>query len=407
MFFVDSNSNVKVNWSDLILDLNKVKTYNQFCIDSDYYSIIKNIIISLLYEKPIILLDSDFSDDELNSLIGLSRDKLVEFDKYLNNSLHIEDQADLLHKLNKVGANWSITLFTSGTTGLPKKVTHTFESISRFVKISTLNFRSVWGLAFNPTHMAGVQVFFQAVLNGNAMVRLFGLGNELIHSLISEYEITNISATPTFYRMLLPTECIHPNVVRITTGGEIFDDSIRYKLSNLFPNAKVVNVYALTEAGSVLASDGDCFSIKLKYDSFVKVADNEILIHKNLMGQNFEFSGEWYKTGDIVEILSENPLTFKFTHRKNEMINVGGYKVNPKEIEEVILSIPSVKEVKVYAKKNSVLGNIVVADVVRLDDSLDEYIIRLYLKERLQEFKIPRFIKFVDKVIVSRTGKKN
>ncbi len=87
------------------------------------------------------------------------------------------------------------------------------------------------------------------------------------------------------------------------------------------------------------------------------------------------------------------------------MINVGGYKVNPLEVEEYIRSIPKVLDAKVYSKKNSILGNIVCCDVIRENEDLTEAALRDFLQTKLQEYKIPRMIKFVDDIKITRTGK--
>jgi acyl-CoA synthetase (AMP-forming)/AMP-acid ligase II len=119
-----------------------------------------------------------------------------------------------------------------------------------------------------------------------------------------------------------------------------------------------------------------------------------------------EFSTEeWYSTGDLIEILSENPTKFKFVSRKNEMINIGGYKVNPREVEEIICNIPSISNALVYSKQNSVLGNIICCDIVKEDKDLSELNIRKILQYKIQEYKIPRIIRFVDSIESTRTGK--
>ena len=87
------------------------------------------------------------------------------------------------------------------------------------------------------------------------------------------------------------------------------------------------------------------------------------------------------------------------------MINVGGYKVNPTEVEETIREINGVADVRVFAKSNSVLGTIICCEVVRSIPSLDESNIRNQLKTKLQEFKIPRMVRFVDALSTTRTGK--
>ena len=87
------------------------------------------------------------------------------------------------------------------------------------------------------------------------------------------------------------------------------------------------------------------------------------------------------------------------------MINTGGYKVNPTEVEEVIRKITGVIDAFVFGKKNSLLGNVVVCEVIVSDKLLSEKKIRLYLQDRLQEFKVPRIIKFVESINTTRTGK--
>ncbi len=254
--------------------------------------------------------------------------------------------------------------------------------------------------------MAGVQVFFQALLNGNALIRLFGLNSGDIYAEIEKNNITNISATPTFYRLLFPCNRTFKSVKRITSGGEKFDKYLTQQIQTFFPNAKITNVYASTEAGSLFASSNDIFTVKLEYLKLVKIKDNELLIHNSLMGNNeFQKDNEWYHTGDLIEIISESPLTFRFSSRKNEMINVGGYKVNPQEVEEAILMIEGIKNAYVYAKKNSILGNIVCCEVVSENKDIKDAFIRKHLQENIQEFKIPRIIKFVDSISTTRTGK--
>lgn len=137
----------------------------------------------------------------------------------------------------------------------------------------------------------------------------------------------------------------------------------------------------------------------------MKIANNELLIHTSLMGYSNFVDGEWYNTGDLVEIISENPIRFRFLSRKNEMINVGGYKVNPNEVEDAIRSIEGVINVRVYPKSNSVLGNIICCEVVKNKPEIDESYIRIKMQAKLQEYKIPRLVRFVDSIGLTRTGK--
>ncbi|MGE5448410.1 MAG: ANL family adenylate-forming protein [Bacteroidales bacterium] len=403
-FLKDTTKNQLITWNELISDLSGQNTYNPYCKSEDYYQVFRHIITSMLIGKEVILLDSDFTDDELIRLTGYSA--FDSFNEPLDEDLlKVKDKGELLERLNKTGNNWKISIFTSGTTGLPKKVTHSFDSITRFVKVSERYRMNIWGFAYNPTHMAGIQVFFQALLNGNAMVRLFNLPPKEILGAIKENEITNISATPTFYRLLLPCDESFKSIERITSGGEKFNENTIAQLKAIFPNAKITNVYASTEAGTIFASENDIFTIKPGYEHLIRIEGDELFLHKSLIGSTDISIGEWYNTGDVVEVLAQNPIKFRFISRKSDMINVGGYKVNPLEVEETILTFPGIVNARVYAKRNSVLGNIICCEVVCNTSEIDEPSIRAFLQSRLQEFKIPRIIRFVNELSVTRTGK--
>lgn len=404
LFYADKSINQEISWAALLEDLNKTSVYNTYCYKAEFYEIFKHIIQSLLLNEELIVLDNDFSETELYNILGD-----VDLDTYtrpLNKHqvLKITSKEELLKRITAVNKNWKITLFTSGTTGLPKKVSHSFKSITRFVKYNN-DTQVNWGFAFNPTHMAGLQVFFQALLNGNSLFRLFGIEKQLILSKISEYSITNISATPTFYRMLLPLDAVYDSVKRLTFGGEKFDKNIWGQLKKSFPNAKFNNIYASTEVGSLLVSSGDVFSIKPELNSLVKIVDNELIIHNSLLGEIDRSDSDWYHTNDLVEVINDNTNQFRFVSRKNEMINVGGYKVNPYEVEQVVLDIKGINQVRIYTKSNSILGNIICCEIVSENKNLTESDIRKILRSKLQEYKIPRFITFVNEIAMTRTGK--
>lgn len=404
--FLKDIDNKKIITEDyLIDDINNTSIYNPYCKSSDYYTVFKHIILSLLIDEEIILLDSDFTESELINLTG--RSDYVEFNKVIKKCKvsNLSNQRELFEQLSNSSKNWKITLFTSGTMGIPKKVSHDFKSITRFVKVSERNEKSIWGFAYNPTHMAGIQVFFQAFFNGNSIIRLFGLNTKDIYTEITNNGITHISATPTFYRLLLPCNATFLSVERITSGGEKFNEKTFKKLNKVFPNAKITNVYASTEAGTLFASQNDIFSVRPEYESFINIENNELLIHRSLMGSTGANVNEWYNTGDIIEIVSQKPLKFRFVNRKSEMINVGGYKVNPLEVEEAILALSSINNVRVYSKSNSVLGNIICCEVVTSSSQITESSIRTFLQSKIQEFKIPRIIRFVDELTTTRTGK--
>jgi len=383
--------------------LNNIESIPSFIYTDDIFEIFLTVTASLLYNKNIVLLDYDFKESELGQF-GLNDESLLKREPVALNKR--VDENNFIQSVQE-SRDWQITLYTSGTTGQPKKITHGFKSISRMVKISDKKKNDVWGFAYNPTHIAGLQVFLQAIFNLNTIINLFGSSSGEILSLIDEYNITNISATPTFYRMLVPSNRKFNTIKRITSGGEKFNPALFQRMSEIFPNARILNVYASTEAGSLFASDGDSFSIKKEDAENVKIVDGELLIHKHMLGisDSFELEGDWYNTNDLVEFLPDSNLRFKFIGRKNEMINVGGYKVNPCEVEEIINSHPAVTVSRVYGRKNSVIGNVLIADVTVENSNVSEKDLKSFLQEYLQPFKIPRIINLVDAIEVTRTGK--
>ncbi len=403
-FFKDIKADRHILWEVLIKDINASLTYNQYCKSADFYEVFKNIIISMIFGKEVILLDSDFTESELITLTGYSEHS--EFTELLDRrSVSVfNSKEELVEKLSATSDDWRLTLFTSGTTGIPKKISHNFNSITRFIT-TTKSINNIWGFAYNPTHMAGVQVFFQALFNGDAIVRLFNLTPNEIQREIKENHITHVSATPTFYRLLLSSEETFPSVLRITSGGEKFSKAIADQLQIKFPNAKITNIYASTEAGTLFASSNEIFSIKPEFEHLIKVENKELLIHCSLLGKlNTNIKG-WYKTGDLVEKISEKPLKIRFISRKSDTINIGGYKVNPLEVEEIILSLPGIKNARVYSKTNSVLGNIICSEIVCDNKEITESSIRKLLQAKIQEYKIPRIIKFVNYITTTKSGK--
>ena len=388
-------------YSDLLDSLNSSSQYYPLYKTSDIYSYFVNLIKSLITNKSLVLLDSDLNPSEIDGV----DESLVNVPVYVENSTYtsMEEVVSALQRSTS-----EITIFTSGTSGQPKKVIHTVSTLTRSVRIGVKYKDQFWAYAYNPTHMAGLQVFFQAFENLNTLINVFNKQRSEVYELISKYQVSPISATPTVYQLLLPYETSYNSVVRVTLGGEKSNQYLYDNIVKIFPSAKINNVYASTEAGSLFAAKGDSFQIPEKIRDMFTVVDDELLIHKSLLGRSdsFKFEGDYYHSGDLIEWVDKEQGVFRFKSRKNELINVGGYKVNPGEVENVLLSIEGVKQVLVYGKANSVLGNVLCADIqLEKSSTLTNVDIKKSLASQLQDFKIPRRIKFVEEFELTRTGK--
>jgi acyl-coenzyme A synthetase/AMP-(fatty) acid ligase len=400
-FLYDYKTGKNYCYSRLLKDVNSASYVPTCCYTKDLYSTFLIIITAIINDSDLVLLDSGFSVQELQSL-NVTQEELTKQTPMIKHTF--SSSQELMRALSE-HKDWELILYTSGTTGVPKQIRHKFASLIRAVRKAEKHENDVWGFAFNPTHIAGLQVFFQALLNGNSLINLFGADRETALSLIRDYAITNISATPTYYRLLLPLSETFPGIKNLTSGGEKFDANLAAHLAKSFPNARLRNVYASTEAGTILEANDDVFSIK--DEKLYRIADGELLIHKSLLGEGKELSlldDEWYGTGDIVELIEENPLCFRFLSRRNEMVNVGGYKVNPYEAEQLLETHPHIKQAYVYGKASAVLGNILMADVIATEP-LTEKELRDFLSPLLQPYKTPRIINFVSSIELTRTGK--
>lgn len=395
------NNGKKYTYTDLVNSINSSNLYYPLYRSDDIFDYFLNLIKALSCNKSLVLLDSDINPSEIDNLDESNVNIAVPVDGVL-----FENGKELVNAIQHSSSE--ITIFTSGTTGQPKKVVHTVASLTRNVRIGEKYKGQIWAYAYNPTHMAGLQVFFQAFENLNTLVNVFNKQRNDIYGLIAEHGITHISATPTFYRMLLPFEREYKSVVRVTLGGEKSDQHLYDSIRTMFPVAKINNVYASTEAGSLFAAKGECFMIPGELRGKFKVIDEELLIHKSLLGKSdsFRLDGDYYHSGDLIEWKDKEQGLFLFKSRKNELINVGGYKVNPGEVENVLLAMNGIKQAIVYGKANSVLGNILCADIQLEEGShLSDIEIRMALHSQLQDFKIPRRIKFVEQMQLTRTGK--
>jgi acyl-coenzyme A synthetase/AMP-(fatty) acid ligase len=399
LFWKDSFTQATKSYADLMNDINATATIDNIIKEANPYQFFSKLVVAIVNNADVVLLDGDLSAEEENQLLGIELSILS-----IENNKKINSTEDLNQAILTSSARF--TLFTSGTTGRPKKIKQPVSNFLRSVKTSDAFKNNIWAFAYNPSHMAGLQVFFQGIANLNYFVYVFGQTRSSILEEIKQNSITNISATPTFLRGLLPCDFKLPEVKKITMGGEKFDASLAENLQQGFPDAVFRNIYASTESGSLFTAKGNVFSVPENIVHLIKIDENVLLVHRSLLGEgDFSFEGDWYVTGDVVEIVGNNPVQFVFSHRKSELINVGGYKVNPHEIEEAMMRYTGVRSAKAIGKKNALLGNIMIAEVEMEKEYFSEAAIKQFLAGSLQEYKIPVFIKRVDKINTTHTGK--
>jgi acyl-CoA synthetase (AMP-forming)/AMP-acid ligase II len=314
-------------------------------------------------------------------------------------------------------------LLTSGTTGVPKMVGHSLATLT-----APLNGRVkqghdvVWGTFYDIRRYGGLQIFFRAVLGGGSFV-VSGpdetLGDYLVR--LGAHGATHVSGTPSHWRRVLMSpaaRAIEPKYVRLS--GEVADQAILNALRAFYPQASIGHAFASTEAGvGFEVNDGlEGFPGSLVQEHgevAIKVDDGSLWIRSSRNADGyigepdapFADGDGFVDTGDMVELRGDR---YYFLGRRSGIINVGGLKVYPEEVEAVINRHPGVRMSMVRARKSPITGALVVADVVLhgepdRDDARRE--ILTICHEHLPSHKVPAVIRFVPSLAVAAAGKLN
>jgi acyl-CoA synthetase (AMP-forming)/AMP-acid ligase II len=314
-------------------------------------------------------------------------------------------------------------LLTSGTTGAPKLVRHDVASLTAPIKPGAQ--APVWGTFYDIRRYGGLQIFFRAVVGGGSLI-LSEAGERVADHLarLAAHSVTHLSGTPSHWRRALmnpAARAIAPRYVRLS--GEIADQAILDNLRTFFPQAGVGHAYASTEAGVAFEVNDGLAGFPA---SFVKLGQGEVDI--KIAGGSLRLRSArtatcyvgrdapplldadgFVDTGDMVELSGDR---YHFVGRKGGIINVGGQKVHPEEVEAAINRHPAVWASQVRARRNPITGAVVVADVVLKvavrvghPTSDTERDIIAACRTRLAPHKVPAVIRFVDNLDVSATGK--
>ena len=308
---------------------------------------------------------------------------------------------------------------TSGTTSTPKLVVHSLKSIQRTIRKGSIEGSiPIWGLLYDYTRFAGVQVLMQSLLSGATIIQPpESITFEEQLAFLAKHGCNHLSGTPTMWRkILLSGRANTLDLQRITLGGEIADNKILQLLKLTYPNAKIRHIYASTEAGvGFSVADGKAgFPSSLltenNYGVRLKVAEGRLwvkneLVENQYLNNNGTVSIDgWIDTGDCVSMSGDR---FFFLGRESGVINVGGNKVHPEQIEGVILSHPDVQLARVYEIKNPIVGALVAADIVLEDEKPSGFTqeLKTFLRSQLERYQVPVSITILENMEISNGGK--
>ena len=311
-----------------------------------------------------------------------------------------------------------ILLLTSGTTGAPKIVRHSWASLSSRIRVPVAPTQRVWLLTYLPSGFAGLQVLLTAALAGELAVWAEPPTFPKAIEVAALSAVTHVSCTPTFLRGFLAAGADQrsiPAVRQLTLGGEAVDQTLLNAARTKFPSSKVCHIYATSEAGALFSvhdgregfpagwlQDGiEGVQLKIE-DGTLRVKSSRAMI--GYLGRNGR--EDWMDTGDVVEIRGDRVL---FAGRADRRINVAGYKISPEDVERAILAVPGVVDVTVRAVRSPITGNVLAADIVpdtaTGSPDLRERIITS-LRDTLAPYQLPRLWNFVPQLETTAAGKK-
>ena len=310
-----------------------------------------------------------------------------------------------------------LVLFTSGSSGKPKGVVHNFSQLLEKFRVRrpalvTLNF-----LLFD--HWGGLNTLFHGLSNQSLVVLPENRTPDSICHLLEQHNVELLPATPTFLNMLLISQAWKgrkfPCLRIISYGAEPMPASTLAGLRQAFPSVELRQTYGLIELGVLRAKskDNDSLWVKLGGKGYdLRVVDDILQIKADaaMLGYidaDSPFTEDGYFiTGDRVEVDGDY---FRILGRASDLINVGGEKVFPAEVETVLLSCSNVRDAVVYGEAHPMMGRIVCAEVMLVEDEPEKEV-RVRLKkacrEKLEGYKVPVKIKVVSDGLYSDRMKK-
>ena len=319
-------------------------------------------------------------------------------------------------------------LMTSGTTGAPKLASHTLESLTAPIKAAPHQQGNVvWGTFYDIRRYGGLQILLRAVLGTGSFV-LSGAGESPADFLtrLAAHRVTHVSGTPSHWRRALMNplaRALEPNYVRLS--GEIADQPILNALRAFYPEAGLGHAYASTEAGvGFEVNDGlegfSAATLRARPDVEIKIEDGSIRIRSTRTATRYisadaaavADSDGFVDTGDMVELRGDR---YYFLGRRTGIVNIGGLKVHPEEVEAVINRHDAVRMSVVRARSSRITGSLIAADVVLRDATggsrTTEAVaairgeILATCRASLAPHKVPATIRFVPALEMGAAGK--
>lgn len=376
------------------------------CIMSDYCFESIALFFALVENNNIIVPIATKTKSEIeeklkvvgyNYLINIENKEL----KFIGNRALYEVHSLITNLKNSNSSG--LILFSSGSTGSPKAMVHNLDIlIDSYRDKKGRNLIFLIFLMFD--HIGGLNTLLNCLSMGVTMVFPDNRDPEHVCSLIEKYQINILPASPTFLNLILISDSFQrynlTSLRMITYGTEPMPESLLLKLKDTFPRVKFLQTFGTSETGISQISSKSSTSTFMKFDdpnTEFKIVEGELWIKSKtqIMGylnssmERFTIDS-WFKTGDLVEESADGYI--KIVGRNSEIINVGGEKVFPSEVESVLYQMPGIKDCTVSGEYNPITGQMVVAKILYVESlkvsELKKRVIE-FCTGKLDRYKIP------------------
>jgi len=280
----------------------------------------------------------------------------------------------------------SIILYTSGTTGIPKKIVKSLQNMILKKKGNGTE-KDTWLLTYEPWRWAGLSVFLHVIKNKSKIKFPDSLQpKDLLNKLD---EVGFVSLTPSLFKklMMVSDKKSYKNVQQVTFGGEYAYQKILDDAKKFFPNARISHVYASTELSDICAASDGLEGYPLSKIKGYSLENGELFINGAT-------------TGDVWR---EEEGRLKFVGRTKDIIIVGGANVSLPNIEKVIEEVDGILDAKCFSVDNPILGQAVGVEYVGPITPRD---LKRILLKILPKAAIPIKYKAVDEIKLTPAGKK-
>lgn len=300
-----------------------------------------------------------------------------------------------------------LILYSSGSTGASKAAVHDLSFLLDKFKVPRQSKCTITFLLFD--HIGGINTLLYTLSNAGCVVTVEDRAPESVCRAIEMHKVEILPTSPTFLNLLLISGAHEKHDLSslelVTYGTEVMPESTLKRFCELFPKIRTQQTYGLSEVGILRSKSKSSDSLWVKVggeDYNTRIVDGmlEIKAKSAMLGylnapSPFTPDG-WFITGDAVEVDGEY---IRILGRKSEMINVGGAKVFPAEVENVIQQMDGVEDVAVTGEKNAITGHMIKARVkLTSGETLPEFRKRMneFCKDRLERYKIPQKVELVE-----------